>query len=214
MLKANSSNKVVHFISSIVKYSSLCFLVACAPFSAMPPPEHFSMDQRQELGVSGGGGMLFSGDGIEGPGATPFGQAWWYYRLNKKHTLGVKAQFVPESNNGGVFYRYAIQNNEKQYLGIEADVGALYLKTAVPMAWRNKNGQLYTSPALMLHATPAVMLPVGYNAWIGDNININIEAGVGVWMMIGGIDIGYDGDTTKFGLGGSGYASFGLGARW
>ena len=158
-------------------------MISCAPYSAMPPPAHFASTQNTEVGIVAGSGVYY----LELSSLETFSQGYMYHRFTDKHSVGLKVQNTYEAFNGGVFYRYTIQNNDTSYRGIDIDMGAFYLKTSYVMAWRQKSSQIYLSPGLMLHPygsdliSPGIALPVGYSLWLGDRFAINLELGTSLY---------------------------------
>lgn len=190
-----------------------CSMIACAPFTSMPAPEHYSIERQSEIGLVGGGGAEINLHQLGVSDAYIFEQGYFSYRLNKKHMLGLKVQHLPNVFNGGVFYRYAIKNDEKSYQGIDVDLGIYYLKTSYMMAWRQDHSQFYFSPSVMLHpygdeiVSPTIMLPLGYTMWVDERFTVNIEGGTGVFQ---------DPQTSFFDgyFSGAAYLSLGLSSRF
>ena len=201
----------MRYISHFSILSLTLSMMACAPFSSMPPPEHYSAGMKTEVGAVGGYGFEVDLDNVSVTDKEGFGQGYLYYRLNDKHLVGLKVQYMPQILNGGAFYRYALKNDSKLYRGLEIEAGAMYMKAAYLMAWRQENGQFYISPALMLHPAydtndiinPGLMLPIGYSLWIRDRISINLEVGGGTYT-----------NPTSSGFGSASYVAMGISSRY
>ena len=101
---------------------------SCAPPpAAMPPPAHYSMDWRQEAGLGGGVGISIFPEQlpIRDIRYANTSQLWWYYRMDAKNTIGLQAtaQYLHDAIynpilGGGLFYRHALQNDEKKIFGL------------------------------------------------------------------------------------------------
>lgn len=93
-------------------------------------------------------------------------------------------------------------NNKKKFVGIDLDLGFIYAKVAVPIAWRIQKKQVYTSPSISFTPYPILGWPIGFSLPLSPTTNMHLESG----MLVA-----YDLDD-KFGL--LGFGSFGISSRW
>jgi hypothetical protein len=152
---------------------------ACVPVSYMPPPEHPGMDGR-EVGL-----VAFA----PSPSTTAFGAQFWYMKRKDPETLyGFRLHNVNTEVisilGGGAFYRHSFRNDEKRYLGWEAEVGSLYLRASMLGAVRKEQFQLYSSPGLQLQPGGLVMLtlPLGATLWSSPGRSLSLELSTSVYL--------------------------------